>query len=178
MTPDEFKREMQRMSALRFYPASVAGHWEVVKDRVSLPILRAAVGRALTTRPEFPTPVELLQDADAVKHLAQPATEDDDRGVDLAEAKTFTVPYVSAPIRVTREWKYFCERCSDLGWASWWCGDEAERRAPWMELAQCGRYGVHGNHEFVAKCVCYENNPALIRKRENQGKFAAQEKSR
>ena len=177
MTQDEFKREMQRMAGLRFYPASLTGHWEVVKDRMSASILHAAVTRALTTRTDFPAPVELLQDADAVKHLSQPTAEVEDRGTDLLEPKTYEVPN-HKPIRVTREWKYYCERCSDGGWASWWCGATTPARSPWSEEMDCNRRADHLPHEFVTKCACYDSNPALIRKREAQGKFAAQEKSR
>jgi len=177
MTQEEFKREIQRMVGLRFYPASMVGHWEVVRDRLPLSVLSAAVERALMTRTDFPTPVELLQDADAVKHYARPTTKDEDRGVELREPLEFTAPELSRPIRVTREWKYYCEECSDSGWASFWCGRDSTR-SPWNKTRRCERHGEHGEHDYAAKCACWAINPALIRKRENQGRYAAQEKAK
>jgi hypothetical protein len=84
-----------------------------------------------------------------------------------------TVPGAGTIVSVSREWKYYDERCSDTGWASWWCGPpEDKRRAPWMELARCDRRGDHGPHEWVSRCACYASNPALVRRRDAVRQYA------
>ena len=91
----------------------------------------------------------------------------------LAEPFAITVPGAGKIIPVTREWKYYCERCSDSGWASWWCGPEDHReRRPWWSVARCERRGEHAPHEWVGKCACFDSNPALVKRREREQKFA------
>ncbi len=177
LTRKTFADGMTLMNGLKYAPTNWGGHWAVFEGRVPLEVFRKGIQRALMTRTDFPSPAELLQDCDAVKHLAQPARQEEDRGTDLAEPKVYEVPH-HKPISVTREWKYYCERCSDGGWASWWCGNTAPARSPWSAPSDCGKRADHSPHEWVGKCACYDSNPALIRKRENQGKFAAQGKSR
>jgi hypothetical protein len=77
-------------------------------------------------------------------------------------------------LHITHEFNYCCDACSDTGWASYWCGDrkEKDKRYPWMPFGHCGRQGVHGNHEYVQRCMCYASNPVLIRKREAQRKYS------
>ena len=175
---DIFKAEIRPLLGLRFVPSDLSGHFQAMTDKqVPVAVFRAGVLRALTTRTDFPAPAELLQDCDQVKHLAQPARQEEDRGTDLDEPTVYEVPN-HKPIRVTREWKYYCELCSDGGWASRWCGNTAPARSPWAKPRDCGKLTDHEPHEWVGKCVCYDSNPALIRKRENQGRFAVQERSR
>jgi hypothetical protein len=51
----------------------------------------------------------------------------------------------------TREWKYLCERCGDLGWEYVLCaGDQT-----------CGRDKAHLPHEFVVPCYCEKGRAKL-----------------
>jgi hypothetical protein len=167
-TWDHFSGQMQRLTGLRFPPADMRTHWEALRD-LSASALEAAVSHAQKTRAEFPTPVELRQDADIAAR--PPIGQDTDRGVDLPVPREVPIPSAGLTVRMTREWRYYCDRCSDCGWESLWCGDEAQSK-PWQMSWDCGRHGDHAAHEWVRKCSCWETNPALIRKRENQRKYA------
>lgn len=70
-----------------------------------------------------------------------------------------------------REWRYYCEDCNDLGMRTWWCGEG--RRQPWIEARICERRHAHGGHEWAEPCACRDTNPALVRKREAQARYAA-----
>lgn len=172
MTIETFNVQMDRLAGLRFRPADLTTHWEALHE-IPDAVLEAAVTRAQRTRSEFPTPVELRQDADQVAHHAQPIAPPEDRSAPLAEPFTITVPEVGTIVSITREWNYYCDTCSDGGWDSVWCGDEkAPQRKPWHELRICDRRGKHDPHEWVRRCVCYDTNPALVRKRDAQQKYA------
>lgn len=178
MTSAFFQQQMARLSGLRFRPADLETHWEGLHE---LPddVLSAAVDRAIKTRAEFPTPVELRQDADQVAHLVRRTIEidPDERATPLSEAKVFPFPQGGQTIRVQAEWSYYCDVCSDSGWESVWCGDpKAPSRKPWHEVRTCERRGAHGAHEWVRQCRCFEGNPALVRKRENAKKYAEKSK--
>ena len=169
MTRPWFDGQMARLGGLRFPPADLLTHWEALQDMPD-GALEAAVTRSQKTRVDFPTPADLRQDADLAY---RPAVDDvEDRAVELDEPVTFTVPQTGQTVTVTREHRYYCERCSDTGFASEWCGEDAPQRKPWMEFGNCGRYGAHGNHELVSQCACWESNQALVRKREAQRKYA------
>lgn len=178
MTQDAFAVQMDRLSGLRFRPASLETHWEALRG-IPEPVLEAAVTLAQRTRSEFPTPVELRQDADQVAHHARALEPDEDRSVALAEPFTITVPHVGKVVAITREWNYYCEDCSDSGWQSVWCGAATTESGapmpglkPWYARLHCERRNNHDAHEYVRKCVCFDSNPALVRKRQAQEKFA------
>ena len=171
MTFAAFEHQMGRLSGLRFRPAELQTHWEALKD-IPDAVLEAAVTRAQRSRVEFPTPVELRQDADQVAFHAAPLEPAEDRSVPLTEPFTITVPEVGTVVSVTREWRYYCETCSDGGWESIWCGEITNGRKPWQALRHCDRSGAHAHHEWVRKCACYDTNQALVRKREAAQKYA------
>ena len=173
MTWEFLEEQMGRLKGLKFPPADMTTHWEALKD---LPpaILEAAVTRAQKTRTEFPTPVELRQDADLVKHHVDTLAPSEDRGIDLETPVEYAVPHTGIVVSVTREWRYDCARCHDSGWASWWCGASGPTKVPWIVDRQCGRPGVHGSHEWVGRCACWETNLTLIRKRAAQRQYAAE----
>lgn len=171
MTRDVFDQQMSRLLGLRFVPADMTTHWEGLRD-VPEAVLEAAVTRAQKTRVDFPTPVELRQDADQVAHLVQGHQEEENRATDLLEPLAIPVPQAAAVIHIRQTWAYDCERCSDTGWASWWCGAFETSRKPWAEPRTCDRRGVHGSHEWVGQCGCWDTNPSLIRRREAQRKYA------
>jgi hypothetical protein len=135
-------------------------------------VLEAAVSRAQKTREDFPTPIELRLDADAVAHRVQSAEDDERHAEPLPEPVVLGMLPDGTAVKATRFWRYYDERCSDSGWASWWCGDRSLAKE-WQLSQTCGRRGEHGAHEWVGRCACAESNPSLIRKRENQTKYAA-----
>lgn len=163
-----FREQMRRLMGLRFVPADLTTHWEALAD-IPDAVLSAAVTHAQKTRVEFPTPVELRQDADVVAHLVR-QTEDEDRGTDCEPVRV-VAPSAGLSLPITRIWKYYCEVCSDQGWASFWCGDPAGAK-PWHDRARCERRKEHMPHEWVKRCLCYESNPALVRRREASQKYA------
>ena len=171
MTLDTFNVQMGRLAGLKFRPADLTTHWEALNDLPDV-VLEAAVSRAQRTRAEFPTPVELRQDADQVKPNALPVEPVEDRSISLAQPFTITVPEAGTIVSVTREWKYYCDDCSDGGWFTVWCGDEKNpSHKPWYQLQRCERRAEHGSHKWMRRCVCYDMNPALVRKREAARKF-------
>ena len=173
----EFRAQMTRLMGLKFAPSELVTHWEALRD-VSADVLDAAVTKAQKTRSEFPSPVELRQDCDAVAHLVRPIV-DEDRGVELAEPFTVTIPQAEKSFPITREWKYYHEACSDSGTESLWCGSVTREDGkpnllvkPWHLLQACERAGDHQPHEWVRRCRCWESNPALIAKRDRQQRYA------
>lgn len=172
MTLEFFNRQMARLTGLKFRPADLTTHWEALQDLPEL-VLEAAVTRAQRTRVEFPTPAELRQDADLATKATSLQEPAEYRATDLLEPFTVTVPGAGTILSVTRQWRYYDERCSDTGWASWWCGsDDDKQRPPWVPVARCYRHGEHGSHEWVDRCACSDSNPALIRKRDAQRQYA------
>lgn len=172
MTRERFDHEMTRMIGLRFPPADLQTHWEGLRD---LPedVLTRAITRAIKTRTEFPTPVELRTDADALGPPTLP--QEPDRGVDLPEPVVIGTLPTGAPVRATRHWTYYCDVCNDLGIRSFWCGDEPSPRYPWMLVSKCGTANcrkVQYGHEWVQACPCAETNPAVIRRKEQNRQYA------
>jgi hypothetical protein len=174
MTWPDFSAQMHRLAGLRFAPTDLTTHWEGLRG-VPLPVLTAAVSLAQKTRSAFPTPVELREDADRVAHTVVVRAPEATREVDLEQPFTITVPQAGVVVSVTREWRYHCETCADSGWASVWCGDGPSPK-PWHTLVTCARRHPHDPHGFVRACVCWETNPALVRRRAAQQQYA--EKSR
>lgn len=165
-----FKAQMGRLAGLKFAPADLTTHWE---DLQTLPdaVLEAAVTYAQRARIEFPTPRELRMDAD----IALPR-----RPVDEPEPARMTEPIIlgylpdGRPVKAERVWNYYCDDCKDGGWRSVWCGNpKAAQRKPWQERLTCDRRGAHGDHEWTQRCVCYDTNPALVRKRAAAERYAA-----
>lgn len=169
--PVWFREQMTRLMGLRFAPADLTTHWEALSD-VPEAVLTAAVTRAQRTRADFPTPNELRADADIVAPSSRELEPVENRAVPLDQPFTITVPGAGTVLSVTREWKYYHDACGDLGWVSWWCGEESP--TPWMRVARCERVIEHAPHEWSAKCSCFDSNPALVRKRESQRRYADQ----
>lgn len=181
MTLDFFTAQMDRLSGLKFKPLNLVTHWEALQD-VPDDVLEAAVTRAQKARDDFPTPLELRTDADAVAHYVAVLEPPEDRAVALEVPFTVTVPEVGTVVSIQREWKYYCEGCSDSGWESVWCGERTvpmkdapprEIAKPWQVSIRCERRSEHGAHEWVRRCACWETNPALVRKRAAIQKYAA-----
>ena len=173
MTFDMMRHELDRLRGLRFVPADYRTHWEGLRD-VPLSALSAAVGLAAKQCQDFPTPAELrtLVDAGGTSVVAL-----EDRSAPLAAPVVIEAPFLSKPITVAREWKYYCETCSDTGWEGAWCGD-TKRMKPWQSRWDCGRTHDHDPHEWVRKCLCFDTNAALVNKRASQAKYAAQRSDR
>jgi hypothetical protein len=173
VTEDFFGEQMARLCGLRFVPPDLVTHWEALHD---LPdeVLAGAVSLAGRTRVDFPTPVQLRQDADKGR---RPWTHDDttDHSTLLPEPYTVVVPHTNTAILVTREWRYHCDDCSDGGWRSRWCGDPTHQQ-PWHRAGPCAGRGDHPAHEWVERCPCAETNPALVKKRALGQKYAEPEK--
>lgn len=168
MTFDAMRQELDRLRGLRFRPADYQTHWEGLQE-MPLSALAAAVGRAAKQCQDFPTPAELRALADAV---GPSVVVLEDRSTPLAAPVVVTAPFLSKPITVAREWKYYDERCSDLGWMSYWCGDPASAK-PWIEAVLCGRLVEHPPHEWVERCRCADSNPAVLHRRERDARYAA-----
>jgi hypothetical protein len=97
---------------------------------------------------------------------------DEDRSIPLVKPVTIEAPHLTKPLTITREWTYYCERCSDTGWASFWCGDMTHKK-PWQGIGKCQRSEEHSAHEYVAHCACWDSNPAVLKKRERNSQQAA-----
>jgi hypothetical protein len=143
MTRAYFDQQMRRLSDLRFPPPNLDNAWDALHD-LSDAALSAAVSQCQKTCITFPTPAELRQAADAAYH--PPAFQEEDHTVPLTEPVTVTIPQTGQQVAITREYVYRCEDCRDTGWK-----------------------GVdHG----VVRCLCWQTNPVLIRKREAQRRYA------
>jgi hypothetical protein len=167
---DPFRDQMRRLLGLRFAPADMVTHWEALQD-VPLPVLTRAVSHAQQTRVAFPTPAELRQDCDVVASQI-PHAPAEDRGADLPAPVTLGTLPTGAPVIASRVWRYYCADCSDSGYRAQWCGESTNGRKPWQGSSTCDRHAPHEGHEWVQRCACYDSNPALVRKREIQRKFA------
>lgn len=174
MTFDEMRAALDTLTGLKFRPADYKTHWAGLKD-MPLDALRRAVERAAKQCSEFPSPAELRTLADA----AGPSLAVlEDRSVPLDVPQIVPAPFQSKPFKITREWKYYCDTCSDEGMESLWCGPIGPTRKPWQRLAECGRSGEHAGHEWVQPCACQATNPAVLHRRERDAKFAAQRSER
>jgi len=161
----EFRAQMKRLIGLRFFPADLTTHWEVLRD-CPHDLLVRAVTKAQTACTDFPTPQELL-------HLARSGevvTPEADRS---RSVMPFVITHPSLPVRipVTREWEYYCDECHDAGRRSYWCGPDSPARRPWIEQRHCERadasWKAHNGmcgHEWVQRCECADTNPAVLRR--------------
>lgn len=178
MTFEELSGELDRLHGLPFPPADYQTHWAGLRG-MPRAVLTAAVNAAARVCERFPAPAELRSLADAHRPplalVERPTTA-------LAEPVVIHPPFLSKPITIDREWSYYCEDCSDTGRWSVWCnktpGSEATRK-PWVMVQACPTgANCFYPHEWVRECACWHTNPALIRKREEQAKYAAQRTER
>jgi hypothetical protein len=169
MTP-AFKAQMNRLVGLKFPPADLHTHWEALRDMPEA-LLAAAVEKAQRGSDEFPSPKMLKMYADQLRSQVMPLPATEDRGTDLVEPLTATLP-TGKVLPFKREWKYYCEDCSDTGWKTWWCGPGQSIASPWASSSVCQRTNEHGPHEWVGRCACAGSNPAVKRKRESELQMA------
>jgi hypothetical protein len=185
MTFADFKREVDRLRGLPFAPADYQTHWLGLRD-LPLDVLAFAVTRAARVCERFPTPAELRTLADT--RPAAMTSAPDQRARPLDTPVVITPPFLSKPITLDREWRYYCEDCSDGGMVSLWC-DRADGSAaglqkphatqkPWQIVEQCARVECPYPHEWVRECACIFTNPAIARKREAQARYAEQRQER
>jgi hypothetical protein len=166
--PRDFTERLKRLMGLKFAPADLTTHWEGLRDLADEE-LDAAIARAQRECEDFPSPKMLRAFVDEYRRDLPVPEEDISREVP-AEPRTIATPDGHA-YTFTREWKYFCESCSDTGRRSFWCGDEPSTRMPWLMVARCRtvnceklRRGGYA-HEWVTGCGCADTNPDVIRKR-------------
>lgn len=176
MTWTAFEAQMERMAGLKFKPTNLQTHWEALRDMPEA-LLSASVEKAQRESDEFPSPSVLKMFADRLRSDVMPLPAIEDRGVDLVEPVSTTLP-TGKVIPFTREWKYYCEDCSDTGWKTWWCGPESNQRKPWLSRSVCQRTNAHASHEWVARCACVASNPAVLRKRESELQMATKRAER
>lgn len=178
MTRAAFNVQMLRLSGLKFAPIDMETHWEALHD---LPedLLEAAVSKAQRESDEFPSPKMIRMFADALRSRVIPVGPEADRSAP-ADTREVTLP-TGKVLKFQREWKYYCDTCSDTGWQSFTCGrDEVTTphaqflRHPWNESAHCGKEAEHLPHSWSQECICVATNPAVRRKRERDVQMASQ----
>ncbi len=163
-----FQRHMQRLGGLKFAPKDSITHWEALSDLTD-DELSAAVARAARECEEFPSPKMLRAFVDDYRRDLPIPDEDLSREIP-AEPRTISTPD-GHEYTFTREWKYYCDQCSDTGRRSFWCGDGPSERMPWLTVARCHtvnceklRRGGY-EHEWVTGCGCADTNPDVQRKK-------------
>jgi hypothetical protein len=168
MTFAAFTRTMDRLDGLKFKPANLQTHWEALSDLDDAELV-AAVERAQRECDEFPAPKMLRAFVDEYRRDLPVPPEDLSRETP-AEPRTIVTPYGESHT-FSREWKYFCEDCSDTGRRSYWCGDAPSTRMPWLKVARCHtvnceklRRGGY-EHEWVDRCPCADTNPDVLRRK-------------
>jgi hypothetical protein len=173
---EAFDLELGRLAVLPGMPGESDAYWETLKD-IPDDVFVSAIGHALKTRKWFPVPVELRQDADAVKPrvMYQPFSPK----ARQAETVSVFIPNPFEPgkgitLSVAKDSGYECNVCSDTGWDSVWCGPKTKQTLADQEFIHCGRRHEHGSHEWVRKCQCWDTNRVLIERREAQAQYAAQ----
>jgi hypothetical protein len=171
VTRASFETQMQRMSGLKFPPETLDTHWEALHDMPDV-LLAAAVAVAIREEGEFPAPKMLRAHADRIRSRVLPVGPEPNRAIE-AEPRAVTLP-TGKVLSFQREWEYYCDYCSDLGWESFACGEAALARQPWLETRACGREEEHGSHDWSAPCACAATNPAVLRRREKTIQMAAQ----
>jgi hypothetical protein len=161
--PPEFRDAMKRLMGLKFAPSELTTHWEALRDLTAVE-LDAAVARAQKESDEFPSPRMLRAFVDEFRARQLVSEEDQSRAIPV-EPTTFEVPHVGLTIPITREWRYYCDECSDTGVRSFCCGAGESSRWPWMRVERCARRKAHADHEWVEPCPCAETNPDVQRKK-------------
>lgn len=168
MTYAAFTTTMDRLAGLKFRPTSLQTHWEALSDLADVEIV-AAIERAQRECEDFPAPKMLRMFVDEYRRDLPVPDEDLSREIP-AELRTITTPYGDTHT-FNREWKYFCEDCSDTGRRSYWCGDAPSARMPWLTVARCHTVNCKKlqpsgyAHEWVDRCPCADTNPDVLRKK-------------
>jgi hypothetical protein len=159
MTFAAFMQTMDRLSGLKFRPASLQTHWEALSD-LGAAELNAAIERAQRECDEFPSPKMLR----AFVALSAPRIgPDEDRSRPIAQPIVIEFPQAGLKLPVNRDWTFYCNTCEDTGWASFQCSGNAS----------CGRDTEHYAHEYVKHCACWDSNPAVLKKRQRSAQQAA-----
>jgi hypothetical protein len=171
MTRDVFEAHLSRLLALPFPPPHTEAHWESLRN-VREDVFSAAVSEAAALYDAFPTPRQLLACVAAAERRRAELGPAPDQSAPLDEPVYFEVPNYGK-LKITREWKYFCEDCSDSGWRTYNCGAVTRPKPDTIGVA-CERTIDHAPHEWVGRCACAESNPEVIRKRERMAAMAAQ----
>jgi hypothetical protein len=158
----EFLGAMKRLMGLKFAPASLDTHWEALHDLTPLE-LSEAIEQAQRECDEFPSPKMLRMFVDQFRSRIEIPEEDWSRATPI-EPREIRFPD-GRVIRITHEWKYYCEDCNDTGQRVNWCGVRPSTRRPWLPVMQCGRRAEHGEHEWDDRCPCADTNPDVLRKK-------------
>lgn len=162
MTAQAFKSQMDRLAGLKFAPADLTTHWEALHDLTPLE-LSEAIETAQRECDEFPSPKMLRMFVDQFRSRISIPEEDWSRATPI-EPKEIRFPD-GRVIRITHEWKYYCEDCSDTGQRVNWCAAGPSVRRPWLSVYRCERKGDHGDHEWTEPCPCAATNPDVQRKK-------------
>ncbi len=174
MTRDEFNRAMMPLSVLRGKPDDMDPFWEVFQH-ADAESFRRGCRHALKTRTFFPVPAELFADCEMTAPRLAWETAPAPPSSDAIRTEHLANPFGGKGITITvqRDWKYYCEDCSDSGQRALWCGESGPTRKPWHGGAFCGRTHDHAGHEWVNRCACWAGNPSLIRSRERLAQAAS-----
>ena len=168
-----FRSQMRRLLGLKFAPSDLTTHWEALQDMPD-DLLDAAVTRAQQVSDEFPSPKMLRLYADQMRGRVVPLVQPEDRTETLDEPVAHELP-TGKVLGFKRLWRYYCDDCSDCGWAQFWCcgyapSDEqfvvAVRHDRTIFDRACERTAPHGAHVWVAECSCVSTNPEVQRRRE------------
>lgn len=169
MTQVAFEHSMRRLTGLKFAPVVMTTHYEALRDLTDVE-LDAAITRAARECDEFPSPKMLRMFVDEYRGQL-PVPDEDLTREKPAEPRTITTPY-GETYTFNREWRYYCEECSDTGRRSYMCGDGPSSRYPWLTVVRCQtphcektRRGMVYEHEWVTACPCAATNPAVLRKK-------------
>ena len=168
-SPSLVDRELLRLAGLRFVPADMTGHREVLADVVP-DDLTAAVSLAQRECREFPTPAELLDLVHRVRmtRVASTPTPIVERPIEPVE---IPIPHTGRTVQVDREYEHECDLCDDSGWRPCWCGPRDAMpgilKLRGAQFTDCGRQRRdHAPHEFVVGCPCRVYNRTYQRGRD------------
>lgn len=163
MTFAAFEQSMDRLAGLKFKPVNLRTHWEALADLTPLE-LSEAIEQAQRECEEFPSPKMIRMFVDQFRSRISIPDEDWSRATPI-EPKEIRFPD-GRVIRITHEWRYYCEDCNDTGSRVNWCGSSPSTRRPWLQVFSCERKGDHGEHEWTDACPCAATNPDVQRKKQ------------
>lgn len=158
-----FLDQMKRLIGLKFAPSDLTTHWEALRTMPE-PLLAEAVTRAQRECTNFPAPWMIRSFGEQVRSRVLGLPADEDRTRPLGAPVVLGRLPNGTEVVATRTWNYYCDRCSDCGWRTFWCGQGGAQ--PWQVAQSCSRVQEHGTHEWVAPCPCADANPAIIRRKE------------
>lgn len=156
LTRERFQVLMDKLNGLKFRPVTLDTHWLGLQG-FEPDDVEAAVDRAAVECVDFPPPKMLRAFISDRRDQQQRVA-----ALERMDRETPVTPRTIAgtPIKVEREWTYYCQKCSDSGWLGHWCGGDAMGPPkPWLIPRQCERRNDHAAHEWVALCACVESNP-------------------